>query len=82
MPHFDKTISLGNIIAALAMLFGGASVYAVMNERMAKTEVLQATIKDTMDQSDARLEREMRDLKKDIKETLIEIKNDLRELRK
>lgn len=78
MPRFDPTINFGNILVAITMLFAGVSAYAVMNERIAKSEMSQAALKDI----DMRLEKEIIELKRDIKDTLTEIKHDIRQIRK
>ncbi len=79
-PHkmrFDNTITLGNVLTAIAMALAGGAAWMNMSERVTRVEQAQATLRET----DARHEAELRNIKADNRDVLLEIKADIKELR-
>lgn len=75
--RFDNTVTLGNILTAVAMALAGSAAWMNMSERVARTEQQQATLRET----DLRHEIELRTMKSENREVLLEIKTDIKELR-
>lgn len=75
--RFDNTITLGNILTAVAMLLAGGAAWMNMAERVTRAEQAQVVLRDT----DARHEADLRTIKADSREVLLEIKADIKELR-
>lgn len=75
--RFDNTITLGNILTAIAMVLAGGAAWANMSERVSRAEQTQVVLRET----DARIEAELRTIKADNREVLLEIKADIKEIR-
>jgi Trk-type K+ transport system membrane component len=75
--RFDNTITLGNVLTAIAMVIGGGAAWMNMSERVTRTEQAQTVLRE----ADARHESELRTIKSDGREVLLEIKADIKELR-
>lgn len=75
--RFDNTITLGNILTAITMALAGGAAWMNMSERVTRTEQAQVVLRE----ADARHETELRTIKSDNREVLLEIKADIKELR-
>jgi hypothetical protein len=75
--RFDNTITLGNILTAITMALAGAAAWTNMSERITLTEQAQKVLREAY----ARHEAELRTIKADNREVLLEIKADIKELR-
>lgn len=75
--RFDNTITLGNILTAVTMALAGAAAWINMSERVTRTEQAQSVLRET----DIRHEADLRGVKADAREVLLEIKADIKELR-
>lgn len=75
--RFDNTITLGNVLTAIAMAIAGGAAWMNMSERVTRTEQAQTVLRET----DARHEADLRTIKADYREMLLEIKADIKELR-
>lgn len=74
---FDSTITLGNVLTALAMILGGGAVWTTASERLTRVEAVQTSAAV----QDQRHDAEIRDLRNDVKSALADIKSELRDLR-
>jgi outer membrane lipoprotein SlyB len=75
--RFDNTITLGNVLTAITMALAGGAAWMNMAERVTRTEQAQVVLRE----ADARHETELRTIKSDNREVLLEIKADIKELR-
>lgn len=75
--RFDNTITLGNVLTAIAMSLAGGAAWVNMSERVTRAEQSLVVLRE----SDARHEAELRVIKADNREVLLEIKADIKELR-
>ena len=75
--RFDNTITLGNVLTAIAMALAGSAAWMNMSERLARTEQTQTSLQA----ADLRHEAELRVIKADNREVLLEIKADIKEIR-
>jgi hypothetical protein len=75
--RFDNTITMGNILTAVAMVVAGGAAWLNMSERVTRTEQAQAVLRE----ADTRHESDLRTIKSDNRELMLEIKADIKELR-
>lgn len=75
--RFDNSITLGNVLTAVTMALAGGAAWINMAERVTRTEQAQVVLRET----DARHEADLRSVKADAREVLLEIKADIKELR-
>ena len=75
--RFDNTITLGNVLTTVGMAVMGGAAWMNMAERVTRTEQAQIVLRET----DLRHEVELRTIKADNREVLLEIKADIKELR-
>lgn len=75
--RFDNTITLGNVLTAIGMALMGGAAWMNMSERVTRTEQAQVVLRE----ADTRHEAELRTIKSDNREVLLEIKADIKELR-
>tara|TARA_R110000868_G_scaffold99664_4_gene274296 strand:+ start:2454 stop:2732 length:279 start_codon:yes stop_codon:yes gene_type:complete len=75
--RFDNTITMGNILTAATMALAGGAAWMNMAERVTRTEQAQVVLRE----ADTRHEAELRSVKSDNREMLLEIKADIKEIR-
>lgn len=75
--RFDYTITLGNVLTLAAMAVACGAAWTNMSERVSRVEQIQSVLRE----SDLRHEAELRVIKSDNRETLLEIKTDIKEMR-
>lgn len=75
---FINTISAGNILTVISMSLAGGAAWMNMAERVSRVEQSQTSSRE----ADARHEAELRIIKSDNREVLLEIKADIKEMRK
>jgi hypothetical protein len=75
--RFDNTITMGNVLTAVAMVVAGGAAWLNMSERVTRTEQAQAVLRE----ADTRHESDLRTIKSDNRELMLEIKADIKELR-
>lgn len=75
--RFDNTITLGNVLTAIAMVVAGGAAWLNMSERVTRTEQAQVVLRE----ADFRHESDLRTIKSENRELMLEIKADIKELR-
>lgn len=75
--HYDGTITLGNILTAVTIAIAGGAAWTNSSERHARSEQSISVLRE----NDARHEAELRTIKADNREVLLEIKADIKEMR-
>ena len=75
--RFDNTITLGNILTTIGMAVMGGAAWVNMSERVTRTEQAQIVLRE----ADSRHESDLRTIKSDNRELMLEIKADIKELR-
>lgn len=75
--RFDNTITLGNILTTIGMAVMGGAAWVNMSERVTRTEQAQIILRE----ADFRHESDLRTIKSENRELMLEIKADIKELR-
>lgn len=75
--RFENTITLGNVLTAITMALAGAAAWTNMTERVTRIEQVQSSLRA----ADERHELDLRDIKSDNRQVLLEIKADIKDLR-
>jgi hypothetical protein len=74
---FENTVTLGNVLTAISMTVAGAAAWTNMSERVSRIEQNQVSARET----DMRHESDIREVKSENRSVLLEIKQDIKELR-
>lgn len=66
-PLFDMTINLGHLITLIVFVVTGTSVWNSMNSRQEKIELQQAYMEERMREQEARTKDTLQEIKSDVK---------------